>query len=113
MNAAYYCSFSSQDLKRFRTEYCDKGEPIFEKLLRLIQEGKTKFFERENLNENFPEIDVDNFFFVYPHTWNDRIPKELKVKSIEEDPDSYKPLGKGYAVDGSSYAQYLAEKSGY
>lgn len=79
----------------------------------MIEDGKKSFFERESINETFPEIDFDNFFFVYPNEYQGRIPDEVEYKIVEESKGKCKPIESGIIVDGASYAKYLANRSGY
>jgi len=112
---AYYGSFTSNEIKRLRTEVYDPGNNIFDKLLDMLETGKSRILDKDFLASKFPEIDVKNFYFIYPRSEEDSIPAELEPTPLVMSAPQLLKTGvvDGIAVEGQKLAAYILEIVGY
>jgi len=112
---AYYASLTDSELFRLRSQDCRDGTKIFDRIMNMIRLGKAKLYEMLHVAKSFPEIDVDNFYFVYPKESAGSIPEELQQEGIDK---NTKKLHRIDIVDGvivqcDKYARHIAEFAGY
>jgi len=112
---AYYASLTDNEILKLKTELCNDKTDIFDRVLNLIRLGKAKIYEMLNVAKSFPEIDIDNFYFVYPEESRDKIPAKLLPQSLDNAAPQLREMGieKGLIVQCDKYATYIAECSGY
>jgi len=113
--AAYYASLTDSEINLLRTEDCRDGNGIFDRVLNLVRLGKAKLYEITNLARSFPEIDIDNFFFVYPKETKGQIPEELQPEDLKQRAKQLNKIGiqEGVIIPCDKYATHIAEFSGY
>lgn len=112
---AYYSSFTETEIKLFRTTEYDPGTDIVKKLVALVKNERTKAFEKRIIVSRFPQIDINNFYFVYPRRYEHAIPSELEPNHISESEAFVKKtlLTDGFIVKGEKFATYMTDKIGY
>jgi len=112
---AYYSSFTETEVSRFKEEVHDPGHGIITMIKNLIAKEKVKAFEKRILISRFPEIDVNNFYFVYPRKYENVIPEELDPQPLGNKSSQLNSIliKDGIIVSAEKYANYLADKGGY
>jgi len=112
---AYYASLADNEILKLKTELCIDNTDIFDRVLNLIRLGKAKLYEMINVAKTFPEIDVDNFYFVYPQESQGKIPAKLLPEPMESCAPQLQEMGleNGIIVQCDKYATHIAECSGY
>ena len=117
--AAYYSSFTDDEINKFRTEAYDNDVNIFDRLSQLVYSSKSKISDKVVLYEMFPEIEQRAFYFVFPPSHEDTIPTELEsvaIKNSQEHVREYfaaSDIIDGFIVPGERFADYIAETAGY
>jgi len=112
---AYYSSFTDSEIHRFKTEVYDPEHDITTRITSLIYKERTRAFDKKAILGRFPEIDVNNFYFVYPESYQSVIPSTLQAEPLTK---KHSQLSKiqitnGLIVDATKYGLYLADKAGY
>jgi len=112
---AYYASLTDSEIFLLRTQDCRDGNKIFDRVLNLVRLGKAKLYEITNLARSFPEIDIDNFFFVYPKETKNQIPEELQPEKLGKSAKQLNKIGiqEGVIIQCNKYATHIAEFAGY
>ena len=113
--AAYFASLTDTEITRLKTEACNETINIFDRVLNLIRLGKAKLYEIANVARSFPEIDTDNFYFVYPKESGDKIPEKLCPEPLTQSARQLNDIGiqDGLIVQCDKYATHIAEFGGY
>jgi len=112
---AYYASFTPVEIKRLKTEVYDEGDNIFDKLIDLLKTSKSKILDKGFLASKFPEIDVKNFYFIYPRSEEESIPTELEPTPLVLAAPQLLKTGivDGLVVEGQKLAAHILEIVGY
>jgi len=112
---AYYSSFTDSEIQRFKTEVYDPEHDITTRITNLIYRERTKALDKKVILGRFPEIDINNFYFVYPESYQNMIPATLQPEPLSKKAAQLSKIQvkNGLIVDAVKYAMYLADKSGY
>ncbi len=123
LQAGYYSSFTDSQIIRLKTEPYETEDNIFDRIVKVVMEGKSKMLQRGAVYKLFPEIDPANFYLVFPaKTTTSRQLEQVKTNfdamPIAEAMPWFQTTNSGgskdaLAVHGEAYAEYIADKGGY
>jgi len=111
----YYSSFTDVEIKKFRDSKFDPGSDIIDRIVELVKIARVKAFDKKQIISRHPEIDVNNFFFVFSKRYAEVIPQELNPQSIDDLAYHFKKthIKDAIIVRGENFAAYLLDKAGY
>jgi len=111
----YYSSFTDVEIQRFKNSKFDPGSNIMDRIVELVKKARIKTFDKKQIVSRHPEIDVNNFFFVFSKRYADVIPQELDPQSIDDLGYQLKKmhLKEAIVVRGEKFATYIVDKAGY
>ena len=107
--AAYYSSFRYSEIEKMMTIPDHKvGEgSISDQLDQLNRSNNEHMFDSKQLNLNFPDVDLNMFYFAVPVTEKDKLPSSLTATERNYQPEFFEDVKECVLVDGVAVAKLI------